>query len=240
MNAVLQALSKWDDRCLLWVNQFIGLRPGFDSFVQFLSNSNEVKFGLMVAAIYWLWFRESANKQRERGLLSLSAIAALFAMAGARLLTILLPFRPRPFARPDLSLALPADFETGIRNWSSFPSDHAVMAFALATGIWLVSKRVGTWAFLHAIFVICLPRFYLGLHHPTDLIVGAMTGIGIALLFTREVLWLPMARQVLYFELKHPAWFYVVFFLTMEQVVIMFGSLRTLVSMVMSILGGSS
>jgi hypothetical protein len=60
-----------------------------------------------------------------------------------------------------------------LSGWSSFPSDHACLFFALATGLCLISPVIGGLALLHASLIVSLPRIYLGLHYPTDVLAGA-------------------------------------------------------------------
>jgi undecaprenyl-diphosphatase len=57
---------------------------------------------------------------------------------------------------------------------------------SVATGIFLVWRRVGVLALLYTAIFICLPRVYLGLHYPTDILGGAAIWIIIAYVMTRD------------------------------------------------------
>ena len=88
----------------------------------------------------------------------------------ARCLKLLVK-RPRPtLVYPELGL-LPgrADF--------SFPSGHATLAFALATALSLRWPKGRYWWFGCAALV-ALSRVALGVHWPTDVVVGAVIGWG--------------------------------------------------------------
>jgi undecaprenyl-diphosphatase len=67
-----------------------------------------------------------------------------------------------------------------LAGWSAFPSDHATLYFCLAAGLWFCSSRMGWFAGIYVALVICLPRVYLGLHWPTDILGGALLGVGMA------------------------------------------------------------
>src|SRR5206468_704440 len=95
------------------------------------------------------------------------------------------PFRLRPIHDPSLHLHLPFGArDTALRAWNSFPSDHAMVWAALTTGVAAVSPLAGGLIGIVAVFLICLPRVYLGLHYPTDILGGFAIGAIIAWAFT--------------------------------------------------------
>ena len=63
----------------------------------------------------------------------------------------------------------------------SMPSGHAMMAFAGATLLALVAPRL-RWAFLALAAGVALSRVYLGVHFPSDVMVGAVIGAAIGAL----------------------------------------------------------
>jgi len=73
----------------------------------------------------------------------------------------------------------------------SFPSDHATGAFALAFGLWLYDRTLGT-VLLVLAALLSLSRVYVGTHYPGDVLAGALLGAGMAgtlyLLPTRKLI----------------------------------------------------
>jgi undecaprenyl-diphosphatase len=61
-----------------------------------------------------------------------------------------------------------------------FPSDHATGAFAVAMAIWLRDRRWGSVALIAAA-VVSIGRVAIGVHFPSDVLVGAVLGCAAAL-----------------------------------------------------------
>lgn len=63
-------------------------------------------------------------------------------------------------------------------DWS-FPSNHAVIAFAAAVALWFVSRRIGAIALVAAV-LMAASRVWVGVHYPHDVVVGALVGTLVA------------------------------------------------------------
>ncbi len=78
--------------------------------------------------------------------------------------------RPRPFL--DGSGAHPLIAHSAD---SSFPSDHAIVAFAIAVSLLLWNRRLGSVG-LAVAALLCVARVSVGVHYPTDVIAGGTLG----------------------------------------------------------------
>jgi undecaprenyl-diphosphatase len=210
----------------------------FDHFMWMLSANSLLKGGVLAAILWYTWFAEVGRTDRVRSqvkddrltiirVIASCAVAELF----ARLLSMSLPFRARPLLDASLPFRLPDGMTIEALNIaaeSSFPSDHAVLFFAMCTGIWAVSRLAAVLCFTWVTLFVAFPRLYLGLHFASDLIAGAMLGIGVAMIGIRLVPHSQLLKTIVLRSRTHPAYFYPLFFLAMHQVSNMLMDLRNL------------
>ena len=65
----------------------------------------------------------------------------------------------------------------------SFPSGHTLASFESATVLLIANRRLGVYAMVLAV-IIALSRIYLFMHYPSDVLFGALLGVGIGFLAT--------------------------------------------------------
>jgi undecaprenyl-diphosphatase len=178
-----------DTNIIHFLNQFAQRSTFFDRFVNLISDNLLFQGAPLMFMLWWAWFRKREDFARDRGFVVSGIVLSTAALVVNRVLSRTLPFRVRPRFDPTLHFHMPA-IPPGFNliDWSSFPSDHAVMYFSLATCLFFISRKLGVLAFLHAFFIGCLPLIYLGVHFPTDIFAGALVGIGIASLSLSNVL----------------------------------------------------
>jgi undecaprenyl-diphosphatase len=129
------------------------------------------QYGVMLFAALLLWAWWAA-----RGRDTSNVAAALWAPAGMLLaLGLNQPLvswsrEARPYTTMSHVLLL-----VGRSGDYSFPSDHAVMAGAVAAGILLVNRRLGIAACLAAL-LMAFARVYVGAHYPADVVAGLVFG----------------------------------------------------------------
>lgn len=230
-------MNSFDYSIISFFNQFAQRSQQFDSFVILVSNNVLIKGGFIVALFWYAWYQEDIPKivKRNREHILTTIFASLISIIGIRILVLSLPFRPRPLHHPEIALQFPLK-ENVLEGWSSFPSDHAMLFFTLATSLFFVSHVLGKIAIAHAIFVISLPRIYLGLHYPTDILAGALIGIGVSLWFNRRKISGTITKLPMRLLDKHPSLFYSCFFIVIFETAEMFSSLRQIASMMFSTL----
>lgn len=91
--------------------------------------------------------------------------------------------RPRPFVTRALVSRSSHYGPSQGAKYQSFPSGHAALSAAIVTSVglthprWYVLGPGAAWA-----AGVSLSRLYLGVHYPSDVIVGAALGVGVAVL----------------------------------------------------------
>jgi undecaprenyl-diphosphatase len=214
-----------------WVNHLARLSWTFDSLVAFVSANDLLKGGVLMAVLWGLWFQTPRDAHTRRQQIVATIVACAVALFLARIMAVVLPFRVRPMSDSALSFQLPYSVDRRpLEAWSSFPSDHAVLFFTLATGIWLISRPIGWTVLVYVLVVICFPRLYLGLHYLSDLLVGGLIGAGIASLANTARVRAKVGAPLLNYHETSPGVFYAIAFLITSQIAALFDPLRKILS----------
>jgi undecaprenyl-diphosphatase len=223
-------MNTFDYYIMTYLNQFSQDSWALDRSISFLANSHLVK-GLLVILIWWVWFKIDERQSHNREHLTITLLCCLFAIFVGKVLAFTLPFRFRPLHEASLHFLIPYGmYKTTLQGWSSFPSDTAVLYFALSTGLLFVSRKIGAFALLYTALFICLPRIYLGLHYPTDIITGAIIGIAIALLGNIYLFQSKSLKSITNWSLSKPQFFYTLFFIITYQIANSFDDVEQIIS----------
>jgi undecaprenyl-diphosphatase len=147
------------------INQFALKWVWLDVFGRF--GAQYLGYILIIFLFFFLIF--NFKKYRKTVVQTITAVV-LARLIFVEIIRWLLP-RPRPF----LSLA---DVNLLIKHSASsaFPSGHAAFFFALSAVVYLYNKKIGIW-FLAGAFLISLARVFVGVHWPSDVLVGGLVGI---------------------------------------------------------------
>jgi len=221
-------LNGFDTGIELFLNGFMGRNAVLDRLMAEAVGDTAVKAGVIVFLIWVLLFnRGSVAKLGERFELLLGAL--IFSILGtfaARGLALAIPFRSRPYSTPGFPFHAMPGVSQSLVNWSSFPSDHAVLFFTLACGILMVSHRAGWFALAWVSLVVCLPRLYLGVHWPTDILAGAAMGVGSAQVARVRVVRERVRHLATYWYEHRPGLFLAVLFAWSYETINIYDDLR--------------
>ncbi len=169
-----------------WINSWVARSPA--AFYQALDWSSRVPWLLSTMTLAGLWFvgEEGVVPTQEGKLTRMDAqrrvlmliVALVFGFVLARGVQALVD-RARPLVVAPMQVPVPPEvwnqIRAGLSLQGAFPSDHAVMMFVVATGVWLFHRRWG----LVALFVagyLGLLRVGVGFHWPSDILGGALIG----------------------------------------------------------------
>lgn len=180
----LETLAGYDRALLVFVTS--ALRSAFLDPVM-LAASDKWLFALPIVglAVYRL---VTAKRRKEEWLLVVSALLLLAAVDGSATFLKGLIGRPRP-----CHVLIDVPPLLGCSESFSFPSNHAANAFALATLLARFDGRF-SWLWLVLAALVASSRVYVGVHYPSDVVVGALLGVACGLVAAAATRWLRQRR----------------------------------------------
>ncbi len=149
-----------------FINGLAGHSTVVDNLFIYLTNYGPMLFVLILLAI---WFsRKNKLVRREAVLFALTiTFVALF----FNQLIELIYFRSRPFVTGTVSLLIEKSAES-----TSFPSNHAAGAFAIAFALYWRKWKYGALMIILAI-LLAFSRVFVGVHYPLDVLSGALVAL---------------------------------------------------------------
>ncbi len=158
-----------DDQLFFDINSLARNTEWLHAVIVAYARYGVVLFGLLLlAGLFHARWRDS----RTLGAAGWAGVATLVALAVNQPVSRLF-HEARPYVtHPHILLLVnrSADY--------SFPSDHTVMAGAVAAGLFLVSRRLGLLAAIAAV-VMAFARVYVAAHYPWDVLAGLFVGAGV-------------------------------------------------------------
>ncbi len=167
---MLYTLSELDGNILLWIQD--NIRNEFlTPIITFITNLGNKGFLWVLLCLILL----IPKKRRSVGIIGIISLCLSLVVNNAILKNFVA--RTRPYELVNGLIALipyPTDF--------SFPSGHTAASFAAAVVFYKeLPRKYGIPALVVAV-LIALSRLYLGVHYPSDVLAGAVSGTLLALL----------------------------------------------------------
>lgn len=170
---MMDALLKLEAELVTWLNQGVGKSLLLDRATYLLVSDYFVPL-LMAFWMLGLWFHGKDARARDRN--QRAVLSAAISLGSANLAVLALNqhyFRERPIAEMELVNLLYAPTD------SSFPSNPAAIAFAVAMSIWLGNRRASALLFFLAA-LWSFARVYNGLFYLSDIAAGALIGVAMS------------------------------------------------------------
>jgi len=168
-----------DEQLFLIINNLAGSNGAVDWFFIFCA-----RYLILVLLAFLIIFILAYNKKSKKTydlILAWNAVLGIILGLVFNYFLSLIFDRMRPF-----DAGLGTNIYGEAITTGSFPSEHTMIAFAIAASIYLVHKKSGLVAFAFA-FLVGFSRIYVGVHYPLDIIVGAFVGVGMAYLAAKVV-----------------------------------------------------
>ena len=168
------------------VNRLSRSAPALHDPVRLYAVYGVVLFALLLALSWWLARRSGSPR---------AMAASLWAPVGAVIAIALNQPLGRAVHEARPYTVFPHELVLVARTHDfSFPSDHAVMAGAVAAGVLLVDRRLGLLTCLLAL-LLAFARVFVGAHFPLDVEAGLLFGAAVSLVGYLLVR-VPLARLV--------------------------------------------
>jgi membrane-associated phospholipid phosphatase len=153
------------------INAFAGHHPWLDGAMVACAKYAPVLYAALLLGCWATW------RPRLQRTAALAGAAALLALGVGQIVGRLFP-RLRPYEVMTTTVLVPHAPDT------SFPSDHAILAFAVTVVLAAASRRLGGWLAAFSM-VVLFSRVYVGVHYPSDVLGGAALGSLVAWIVTR-------------------------------------------------------
>jgi undecaprenyl-diphosphatase len=198
-----------------------------DRLAGYEEGNNLLKGGLFMAAFWYFWFQPHPDRELRRKTIIAVLLGAFLALVANRAIAAVTPFRVRPMYDPVVGYVPPSiAILFNLEEWSAFPSDTATWFFALSAGIAALSRPLGIAFGVHSAVYICLPRLYLGIHYPSDLVAGALLGVVVPSLVNTRFIRRVIAAPIVAVEERSPGPFYTLMFLASFEMTVLFNNIR--------------
>ncbi|WP_282942620.1 undecaprenyl-diphosphatase [Paenibacillus sp. RC67] len=192
-------LEQFDYQWFQTINHLGAVYTWLNPLMRFFAEDAEYLF---FAGVIVYWFSRKAS---NRTMVGVALLSACLAMGFGSVLGHFF-YRDRPFVTHSVIQLIKH------AGNASFPSDHAMGAFAIAAAFWLYKPSTGK-VWLTVAACIALSRVWTGVHYPLDVIAGAVIGAATALIVYQLVTrFVPLSRALnsiiaWYDRLEYKLWY---------------------------------
>ncbi len=176
---MLETLKNWDAQLFIYLNS-LGIES-WDGFWLLVTNTASwiPLFLVMLFLIYKVY------GTKKGALVLLYFLGAVLISLALMITTKYFVARIRPSSVPELTQLIRALQRP---DSYSFYSGHASSSFVIATFAVLALRRAYKWVYLFLIFpaLFTLSRIFVGVHYPSDLLIGALIGTLLAYIFYKR------------------------------------------------------
>lgn len=155
----------------LLINRFARRTGWLHGFMTGYASTYGLVVLLLLLAAGW-WLARNAGQLRAMAALIWAGLGTLVAV-GVNQPIVAAVAEKRPYVSIPNALLL-----VGRSADYSFPSDHSVMAGAVAAGLCYVHRRLGILAWVAAA-LLAFSRVYVGAHYPHDVVAGLVLGAAV-------------------------------------------------------------
>jgi undecaprenyl-diphosphatase len=165
----------WSTTLFLRINKQIGERPRLDRLMLFFAD--DLVYFLVLLSLLWATTGlEAQGGHVLAAYLKLLMTAFIFGIGISWMIGFFLP-NPRPIKRFPKIQQLIEPFGT----WKSFPSDHTIGSFIVATVSILMGAPLFVGGVLYVMaLAIGVGRVYVGVHEPRDIVGGIIIALTIS------------------------------------------------------------
>lgn len=163
-----------DQSILYFLNGMVGKWPFVDGLAKFLINGSLVIIPLLVLLVFL--FGVFLKKERYRtAAVNAACVVLLCLLIGFIIERFTFEVRPM-FSLDDMVILM------SHTNDSSFPSDHMLLCFGAAFGLWRLSKGLSITTMVFGLLV-GLAKIFAAQHYPSDILFTILVALAIYLLY---------------------------------------------------------
>jgi len=169
---MLQTIQAIDETLILFIQNNLRFEP-LNQIMKVITYAGEAGMIWILLSLFFIFVK----KDKKTGLVLLAGLAISYIINDIIIKNLIM--RPRPFVDIPTLTAL-----IKYPSSPSFPSGHAVSSFCFSYIVSALQGKRWRWCYIMA-FIIAASRSYVGVHYVSDILIGAILGILIAIILVK-------------------------------------------------------